>query len=102
MEEGETPFEVAKRELYEESGAVDYHMVPLCDYCARTEDNDQGDNGMVFKAVIHKLNSLPESEMAEVKVFDTLPENLTYPTITLDVFEFLKNDGEHLHGKAKS
>ena len=76
MEEGETPFKAAERELYEESGAVDYHMVPLCDYWAKNEDNDQGDNGMVFKAVIHELNSLPESEMAEVKAFDTLPENL--------------------------
>ena len=29
IEQGETPLEAAKRELYEESGAVDYNITPL-------------------------------------------------------------------------
>ena len=33
----------------------------------------------MFLAVVHSLGDLPESEMKEVKVFDTLPAELTYP-----------------------
>ena len=36
-------------------------------------------NGMVFLAVVHSLGELPESEMKEIKIFDTLPAELTYP-----------------------
>ena len=32
IEEGETPLAAARRELYEESGATDYAIRPLCDY----------------------------------------------------------------------
>ena len=32
IEPGETPLMAAKRELYEESGAVDFKIEPLCDY----------------------------------------------------------------------
>lgn len=32
IEQGETPLDAAKRELYEESGAVDFDIEPLCDY----------------------------------------------------------------------
>lgn len=96
IEEGETPFEAAKRELYEESGAVDYDMAPLCDYWAGTEDRSDWANGMVFRAVIHRLGPIPESEMAEVKCFDSLPDSLTYPAITPVLFDYLENGGERL------
>lgn len=85
VEPGETPMAAAKRELYEESGAVDFYITPLCDYWAGTEDGKCGDNGMFFKAVIHECGAIPPSEMAEVKLFDTLPENLTYPRIANDL-----------------
>ena len=32
IEAGETPLEAARRELYEESGATDFEIAPLCDY----------------------------------------------------------------------
>ena len=31
IEPGETPIEAARRELFEESGALDYDIAPLCD-----------------------------------------------------------------------
>ncbi len=95
IEKGETPLEAAKRELYEESGATDYYIAPLCDYRAG-ENDGKGANGMVFKAVIHKLGAIPESEMAEVKSFDRLPDNLTYPAITTVLFEYLQKNGQVL------
>ena len=82
IEPGETPLQAAKRELFEESGAVDFGIEPLCDYWAGSEDGGSGACGVVFAAQIWKLGPLPESEMAETKRFGTLPENLTSPAIT--------------------
>lgn len=86
IEPGETPLEAAKRELYEESGAVKYEIEPLCDYWAGDGDTFQGAGGVVFTAVIHELGGLPESEIAEVREFASLPEQLTYPAITPALF----------------
>lgn len=86
IEAGETPIEAAKRELYEESGSVEFDIEPLCDYWAGNPDTNQGANGMVFIADIHKIGDIPESEMSEVKTFDILPENLTYPAIASALF----------------
>ena len=83
IEENETPLEAAKRELLE------YSIAPVCDYWSGTEDMSHGANGMVFKALINKLGKIPESEMAEVRQFDALPENLTYPAITPVLFNYL-------------
>ncbi|MCI9032623.1 MAG: NUDIX domain-containing protein [Lachnospiraceae bacterium] len=83
LEAGETPLEAAKRELYEESGAIEYDIAPLCDYWAgEPEETSKIDgSGMVFVADIYKLGTIPQSEMAEVCTFEKLPENLTYPDI---------------------
>ena len=86
IEPGETPFEAAERGLQEESGAKIYHLMPLCDYWAGDESTKEEGNGMLFTAVIHELAPLPQSEMAEVRTFDRLPDNLTYPTITPILF----------------
>lgn len=85
IEPGETPLEAAKRELYEEAGAVEFEIEALCDYWAGKSDT-QGANGKVFVAHITKLDSIPDSEMAEVRTFDVLPENLTYPGIAPVLF----------------
>ena len=77
IEEGETPLECARRELYEESGIRDAVLFPVCDYWGFNQYSCS--NGQVFLAVVHALGDLPESEMKEVRLFDTLPENLTYP-----------------------
>lgn len=80
IEAGETPLDCARRELYEESGALEYALTPLFDYRAG------GECGVVFAAQIEKLGDLPESEMEEVRVFGALPDNLTYPDITPVLF----------------
>lgn len=95
IEQGETPIEAAKRELYEESGAVEFEMHQLCDYRAEDEKTHEGANGTVFTAKIKKLDKIPESEMAEVKQFDSLPHNLTYPEITPVLFAYLQNNIEN-------
>ena len=93
IEVGETPLEAAKRELYEESGAVEFTIKPLCDYWAGDPDTREGANGMVFTAEIHKIDTLPESEMAEIKEFEFLPDNLTYQQITPVLFDKIGRSG---------
>ena len=39
-------------------------------------------------ADVRRFEALPESEMAEIRFFDTLPENLTYPDLTPKFYEF--------------
>jgi len=80
IEKGETPLEAAARELWEESGIKEADLIPVCDYCGYTEK--MASNGVVFLARVRALGSLPESEMAEMKAFEDLPENLTYPLVT--------------------
>ena len=88
IEPGETPMEAARRELYEESGALKYDVRPVCDYYACDELGGAG--GVVFAANIYELGPLPDSEMAEVRSFKTLPENVTYPGITPVLFQYME------------
>ena len=80
IEAGETPLMAARRELWEESGAAEYDLTPLCDY--RAEDEKGFACGQVDVAQIHSFAPLPPLEMAERRTFDTLPSALTYPQIT--------------------
>ena len=77
IEPGETPMQAARRELFEESGAAAFDIAPLCDYWAGSEDGQSGACGVVFTVDIHRLGALPESEMAETRRFERLPENMT-------------------------
>lgn len=87
IEPGETPEQAARRELYEESGAVEFDIHYLCDYRAEHPQTHHGANGAVFVAEIYTLGSIPESEMAKVRSFPELPDNLTYPEITPILFQ---------------
>lgn len=97
IEPGETPLQAAKRELYEESGATEYTIQPLCDYWAGDPQTGAGANGMVFTAQIQAIGKLPDSEMAEVQMFGLLPQNLTYPEITPVLFAKI---GHYFYKKA--
>lgn len=84
-EKGEAAAEAAKRELYEESGAVDYILTEVADYSVES-DGDTG-FGRLFFAEVKKLGALPQSEIAEVRLFDAMPDNLTYPEIQKVLFK---------------
>lgn len=84
IEPGETPLDAAKRELFEESGVRDAVLSPVCDYYGYNPESHS--NGAVFLARVRHLGTMPESEMQEIGLFDTLPENLTYPNVTPRLF----------------
>ena len=78
-EKGETILETAKRELYEETGALEYTMESFCVYAV--EDGNTKTFGMLFYAEIVSFGELPYSEIEKVYFMDTLPDNWTYPHI---------------------
>jgi len=91
IERGETPLEAAKRELYEETGAVKFDIIPAFDYSVHTPENFS--NGQVFLAHIHELGEIPEDtndKMVEVKLFDTIPDKMRFPQILPVLFEKIK------------
>ena len=84
IEPGEMPVDAAKRELFEESGVTEAEVICVCDYLGY--DTRGSAYGVVYLAKVQNLGTLPESEMAEVQLFDDLPENLTYPNVTPKLF----------------
>lgn len=87
IEPGEAPAEAARRELFEESGALEFDLEPVFDYWAMDESDGTSAGGMVFRADIRRLGPIPPSEMAEVQSFGALPDCLTYPDISPVLFE---------------
>lgn len=85
IEIGETPLDAAKRELYEETGAIDFDVEPLCDYYFKADVSWEkyNGNGQVYFAIVHKLGELPHySEIEKIGFFDALPDELTYPVFS--------------------
>lgn len=85
IEKGETPEEAAKRELYEETGAEDFSIESVCKYSF--ERDGKRVFAILFKSNITKINNLPDFEIKEVKFFDELPKNVTYPEIYKEILE---------------
>lgn len=92
IEPGESPEAAARRELWEESGAAEFALEPVCTYWAA--DNKGSAWGAVFFADVTALGPIPESEMAEVRAFDALPENVTYPAITPHLYQRVRDKFE--------
>lgn len=86
-ESGEMIFDTAKRELYEETGAKEYKITPVCVYSVIW---DEESFGMLYFAEITELSALPESEIELIDFFHTPPNNLTYPLIQPKLIEKVK------------
>ncbi len=84
-ESGETILETARRELWEETGAVEFEMHPICVYSVtgrtRAVDSDDETFGMLYHARIISFEKELHSEIDQIELFDTLPEKWTYPQI---------------------
>lgn len=87
-EAGESLEAAARRELYEETGAIKVALHSVCVYSVAGKTRLQGENdisyGMLYAADIERMGEKPESEIEEVSLIDELPHDLnlwTYPEI---------------------
>lgn len=80
IEAGESALHCACRELYEETGALEFDIAPVFDYYGW--DREGSSDGQVFFAQIKRLGSLPALEMGEVKTFSDIPDAMTYPLVS--------------------
>ena len=84
-EENETILETAKRELNEETGAIDFSIQKICVYSVtgKTRVNESGEEsyGMLYYADIKEFDKELHSEMEKVLLLDELPTEWTYPQI---------------------
>jgi len=94
---GETIFETAKRELQEETGAVEFAIEPICVYSVtgKTKVNKTDADtsyGMLYYADIFSFEEL-HSEIEEILITDLPVENWTYPLIQPKLLEEAKRRG---------
>ncbi|MCM1181960.1 MAG: NUDIX domain-containing protein [Roseburia sp.] len=82
-EAGEDILETAKRELYEETGATDFDITPICVYSVTAKDNFNGEEsfGMLYFAQIREFERELHSEIEKIILTDDLVERWTYPEI---------------------
>lgn len=84
-EDGETILDAAKRELREETGAVQFDIKPICVYSVTGKNrvNETGDElyGMLYYADIQSFGKGLHSEMEKIELFEHFPEEWTYPQI---------------------
>jgi 8-oxo-dGTP diphosphatase len=96
IENNESPFVAAGRELMEETGAVEFILDCVSTYSVEKDGNTG--YGRLFLAEVSKLGELPgNSEIAELIMKDNLPENLTYPDIQPHLF---RRVNEYLNTKS--
>ena len=82
---GENIIDTAKRELIEETGAIDFDIKPICVYSVtgKTRVNETGEEsfGMLYFANIYSFEKELKSEIERIELFDDLPGEWTYPLI---------------------
>ena len=90
IDPGESALDAARRELYEETGAIDFDIAPAFDYSVHLDGLSS--YGQVFFAQIHELGSLPpDFEMAEIKLLDGVPGKMRFPAILPVLYEKMQS-----------
>ena len=84
-DDGEAIEDTAKRELRQETGAIDFTIKPVCIYSVtgKNEVNKAGNEtyGMLYYADIKTYDNDLHNEIEKIVLSDTLPTDWTYPLI---------------------
>lgn len=81
-EPGEAIYDTARRELYEETGALNFEIRPICVYSVvRDESRADESFGMLYYADIKSFEPELHSEIEKILVTEELVDNWTYPEI---------------------
>ena len=86
-EAGEDIDETAKRELYEETGAVEYSIKPICIYSVLREEEGTENFGKLYFADVTEFEGQLHSEIEKIILTDELVDNWTYPLIQPQLLE---------------
>lgn len=112
-EPGEDILDTARRELYEETGALDFDIVPVCVYsvikeepqnmtasdtlCSNSQDYSES-YGMLFVSDVRTFEANLHSEIEEIIFTEELINSWTYPLIQPKLIEEARKRG-FLEGK---
>jgi 8-oxo-dGTP diphosphatase len=80
-EKGEQLLKAASRELFEETGALHFELIPYGIYLMN------GSYGMNFHVNILEMGKLPDYEIEEIRLSDTFPEGLRYGEIYYKMYD---------------
>jgi 8-oxo-dGTP diphosphatase len=84
-EENESIRQAAFRELIEETGAEQFNLIPIC--ISFVLDGEMESFGVLYYSKIERLGELPDSEIEEVALFETLPKEQSFPDVHPILFE---------------
>lgn len=79
IEEGEKHITAAKRELFEETGALEYEISPICLYSVKKDNKSS--YGVLYYASVNKIDDILKYEIIDRKLVSKIEGNLTYPDI---------------------
>lgn len=96
-EVGENIIDTAKRELREETGALDFDIKPVCIYSVKgktrvNEDINDETFGMLFAADVFSFQEI-HSEIEKIIICENLVDDWTYPLIQPKLIEEAKKRG---------
>ncbi|MCM1122282.1 MAG: NUDIX domain-containing protein [Eubacterium sp.] len=88
-ESGERIDDTARRELYEETGAIEYDIRPVCVYSVvrQEESGEEETFGMLYYADIKAFEGELHYEIEKTVFMKELPDNWTYPEIQPKLLE---------------
>lgn len=94
-EENEDIMDTARRELYEETGALKFDLKPICVYSVTAEDNFDGQEtfGLLCYADIYEFEEKLHSEIEKIIITEKLIESWTYPLIQPELLKEAERRG---------
>jgi 8-oxo-dGTP diphosphatase len=98
IEDHELPRDAAFREVMEETGAIEFDLTCVATYSVK--EGCKTGYGRLYFAEVKRLGDITDvTEIAERRLFDHIPENLTYPDIQplflRRTIEFLRSTGAY-------
>lgn len=78
-ESGENIDDTARRELYEETGAIHYTLKPICIYSVIKDEEETF--GKLYYAEVFKFEKQLHNEIEKIIYADEVIDNWTYPLI---------------------